>query len=85
LLSAIRNSRGRLTLANSLRDPRSLSFMTISSVLNCKTTGQHSPLGDALLDPKNFTLHFNRKASDFIGDSIQINLERQNHANRRTR
>jgi len=58
--------------------------MTISSVLNCKTTCQHSPLSEALLDPKNFTLHFNRKASDFIGDAIQINLECQTHANRRT-
>jgi hypothetical protein len=69
LLSAFRNFLGSLTLPNSLRD-RSSPFMTISSVLNCKTTCQHSPLSEALLDPKNFTLHLNRKASDFIGDSV---------------
>jgi len=44
--------------------------MTISSVLNCKTTCRHAPLSDALLDPKNLTRYLNRKASDFIGDSV---------------
>jgi hypothetical protein len=44
--------------------------MTISSVLNCKTTCQHAPLSDALLDPKNFTLQLNRKASHFLGDPV---------------
>jgi hypothetical protein len=52
--------------------------------LDRKTTRQHSPLSRALLDPKDFTLHLNREASDFIGDSFQINFECQTRANRRT-
>jgi hypothetical protein len=58
--------------------------MTISSVFNCKTICHHAPLSDALLDPKNLPRHLNGKASDFIGDSIEINFQFQTRANRRT-
>jgi hypothetical protein len=48
---------------------------TISLILNCKTTRQHSPLGGASLDSEDFALHFHRKPSDLIGNSFEINFD----------
>jgi hypothetical protein len=62
-------------------DQPSISFRTISSILNCKTTRQHSPLSGALLDSKDFTLHFHRKPSDLVGNSFEINFDYDTRTN----
>jgi hypothetical protein len=82
LLKAVRNSLGPFSLPNSFGDRSPKLFRTISSILNRKATRQHSPLGGALLYPKDFTLHLDRQASNFIGDSFQINFEYDTRSNR---
>jgi len=66
-----------------LRDLSSTSFRTISSILNCETTSQHSPLSGALLDPKDFPRHFHRKPSYLVGNSFEINFDYDTRTNRR--
>jgi hypothetical protein len=70
LLLAVRNYLGRFILPNSFRDRTSSSILAISSILNRKTTRQHSPLSGTLLDAKHFTLYFDWEAPDFIRDSL---------------
>jgi hypothetical protein len=52
-----------------------MALRTISSILNRKATGQHSPLSRAPLDSKDLTIHFHRKAPDVIRNSFEINSE----------
>jgi hypothetical protein len=70
LLLAVRNYLGRFILPNSFRDRSSGSIQAISSILNRKTTRQHSPLSGTLLDAKHFALYLDWEAPDFIGDSL---------------
>jgi|HubBroStandDraft_5_1064220.scaffolds.fasta_scaffold220448_2 hypothetical protein len=51
------------------------AFLTISSILDCKTAREHSPFGGALLDSKDLTLNFHGKPSYLIGNSFEINLD----------
>jgi hypothetical protein len=60
-----------------------MAFRTISSILNRKTTRQHSPLSGALLNSKDFAFHFHGKPSDLIGNSFKINFEYDARTNRR--
>jgi hypothetical protein len=59
LFNADRNILGRFTLPNSLGDLSSISFRTISSILNRKAARFHFSAG--LLDPKDLTLDLDRK------------------------
>jgi hypothetical protein len=71
LFCADRNILGRSILPNSLGDLSSISFGTISSILNRKAARFHFSAG--LLDPKDLTLDLNREGSDLIWDSFKIN------------
>jgi hypothetical protein len=82
LFVAGRNFLGKLTLPNSSGDLSSISIKTISSILNCKTTCQHSPLSGALLHSKDFTRHFHGKPPDLIGNSFEIYFEHDIRTNR---
>jgi hypothetical protein len=69
------NMLGGFTLLNSAGNPSFDLFGTISSILNRKAAGYHSPLSWGLLNPKNLSVDYNRKGSGLIWNSIQINSQ----------
>jgi hypothetical protein len=62
-------------LPASFGDRSSISFWTISSILNGKATRQHSPFRRALLSPKNPTFDLNRQSANLVGNSFKIYIE----------
>jgi hypothetical protein len=66
---------GIFALPNPASEPPSISLETHSSILNRKAAGEHSSLSGRFLNPKDLSVDFNRKGSNLIWNSIQINFD----------